>query len=167
MFLREHLPDAPFRRWEGGTVDRNNIIPAGMMGAVALDAGSPQYHTHLMRMVELLDAKLPASAGLAFDGTGWGGYVNTLADDGRSFIEFYNAEVDGKTLVPPTVCRTQVSSILNITEAIGEHLRSLGYSPQRALVTVMANLNYCVQQNAYQPFTGQGHRLGGDMGDMD
>ena len=74
------------------TTDKGSVVPAGMMGAANMDAGGEQYRAHLLKSVEIVLQKLPHSAGLTFDGTGWFGGVNTLADDGRTFIEAYSAE---------------------------------------------------------------------------
>ena len=96
LYLREKMADAPFRRWacKAGkcTTDKGSVVPAGMMGAANMDAGGEQYRQHLLKSVEIVLQKLPHSAGLTFDGTGWFGGVNTLADDGRTFIEAYSTE---------------------------------------------------------------------------
>ena len=58
------------------------------------DAAVRQVGLHLRNRVvlEVKDRRRQSSAGLTFDGTGWFGGVNTLADDGRTFIEAYSAE---------------------------------------------------------------------------
>lgn len=93
-----------------------------------MDAADPGYKKHLLTMVELLLSELPESEGVCFDGTGWGSYVNIAADDGRSFIEYWaeplthNEAATETPLLKGRAVRTQVMSMIEITEAIGEAL---------------------------------------------
>jgi hypothetical protein len=134
FFLRQHMPRAPWRRWTDAGNEPGEVTPAGMMGAAAMDAADPDYHAHLLRMVDLLLTELPASEGVCFDGTGWGGFVNIEADDGVSFIEYWpSVEKEGeetaaseKPLLQGRVVRTQVMSMVAATRAIGEALHAAG-----------------------------------------
>jgi hypothetical protein len=165
LFLQNHMPNAPWRQWNNDGVIQKSVYPAGMMGAAAMDAGDPDYKAHLVKMAGLLAAKLPASAGVCFDGTGWGSYVNIQADDGRTYIELWpsssssnssnsssinnsgnissittpigTARDKDEPLIRGRVARSQVSSMLIITKALGEALHSNGkfqvhnsYSPR-------------------------------------
>ena len=134
LFLRQHMPRAPWRRWTDAGNEPGKVTPAGMMGAAAMDAADPDYQAHLLRMVDLLLSELPASEGVCFDGTGWGGYVNIEADDGVSFIEYWppvakegeETAASEKPLLRGRTARTQVMSMVAATAAIGEALHAAG-----------------------------------------
>ena len=127
IYLRSRLPNAPFREWSSDGARAGSVLRAGMMGSAAMDAGDSDYQSHLVKMTKLLAARLPASDGVCFDGTGFGGYVNVAADDGRSWIELWpdNANAS-QPLLRGRKVRTQVSSMVAVTQLLGDVLHEGG-----------------------------------------
>eukprot|EP00039_Didymoeca_costata_P001138 m.50088 g.50088 ORF g.50088 m.50088 type:complete len:898 (-) comp10646_c0_seq3:104-2797(-) len=123
-FLRNKLPNAPFRQWSNEGVTPR-IHYSGMGGAAVLDAGDADYKTHLLRMVSLAIKSVPSAKGIVFDRTGYFGLVNVLADDGKSYIECHDPKIC-PTVNPGRKVRSQIVSLMNIKKEIGKVLHGSG-----------------------------------------
>ena len=78
-----------------------------------MDAANPAYHAHLLKMVDIMLEKVPASAGICIDGTASWTKMSPVGDDGR-------------TLCGTERCHTQVGTFINTSADIAQRLHAKG-----------------------------------------
>jgi hypothetical protein len=110
--LRTTFKHSWLPNWSGKSehVDRDAMMRNGMDGSIVMDAADPAYHQHLLRMVDVMLEKVPASSGICIDGTASWTKMSPVGDDGRTLC-------GGKYR-----CHTQVGTFIETAKDIGDKL---------------------------------------------